>query len=303
MFASSATTLLKNRECQSNPNITRAEPDIPAVGFDGIDIDWEYPQNEDEANNFVLLLNETKSSLANYSSTLKKETPPFLLSAAVPAGPDNYSKLKISEMNQHLDFWNLMAYDYAGSWDVDSGHQANLYASTTNANSTPFNTHDAVQYYLKNGVESNKLILGMPLYGRAFTNTSGPGEKFTGVGPGSWQDGVWDYKALPRANSVVHYDSQAVASWSYDESTQTMISYDTPEVTGEKLKYIDKLGLGGAMWWEASGDKSDNTTKTTTVGDKSLVRIASQGLERLEQRLNVLDYPDSVYVNIRDGMD
>lgn len=268
-----------------------------AVGFDGLDIDWEYPADETEADNFVLLLNETKSALANYSSTLDSN-PHFLVTAAVPAGPDNYEKLKISGMDEHLDFWNLMAYDYAGSWDKDAGHQANLYPSTKNTNSTPFSTDAAVQYYLDKGVAPAKLLLGMPLYGRSFTKTEGPGKPFTGVGDGSWENGVWDYKVLPQSGAKVFYDNESVASWTYDESSQTMVSFDSPQVTKEKLKYIEKLGLGGTMWWEASGDKPSNTTD----GSGSLVKLAVDGLPKLEMSENVLDYPESQYENLKNGM-
>lgn len=68
-----------------------------------------------------------------------------------------------------------MAYDYAGSWDTVAGHGANLFVSNSNLASTPFNTDQAIDYYTSHGVASSNIVLGMPLYGRAFTGTSGPG--------------------------------------------------------------------------------------------------------------------------------
>jgi chitinase len=78
-----------------------------------------------------------------------------------------------------------------------------------------------------------------------------------------------------------------------------MVSFDSPEVVAEKLKYIKKLGLGGTMWWEANGDKVENSTSPT---NKSLVKTAVQSLARLDSSPNVLNYPESQYDNLKGGM-
>lgn len=175
-------------------------------------------------------------------------------------------------MDQYLDFWNLMGYDYAGSWDHVAGHQANLYPSTSNPKATPFSTSHAIQHYKSHGIASHKLVLGMPLYGRAFAATNGPGTASTRADGGSWEPGVWDFKALPQSGSEEHFDEEAVASWSYDPQSKLLISYDNAKVTERKEKYIRDEKLGGAMWWESSGDKK---------GDGSLIAKVSYNLSPL----------------------
>ena len=138
---------------------------VEDLGFDGLDIDWEYPKNDNEASDFVKLLHETRQALDNAAA--KRNHTKFLLTIACPAGAQNFSKLRVAEMDRYLDFWNLMAYDYAGSWDQRAGHQANLYPSKDHPETTPFSTSAALDHYTRHGVHPSKIVLGMPLYGRA----------------------------------------------------------------------------------------------------------------------------------------
>ncbi|QIX00530.1 hypothetical protein AMS68_006047 [Peltaster fructicola] len=269
------------------------------LGFDGLDLDWEYPKSTAEAKDYTALLAAIRQELDSYACTISSQ-PHFLLSIACPAGPSNCQWLDVKGMDQYLDFWNIMAYDFAGSWDATSGHQANIYASQQSPASTPFSIDHAVKWYMQQDVHPQKLVLGMPLYGRAFQNTDAPGCAYNGVGEGSWENGVWDYKALPHPSAQVHVDQRAVASWSYDPASRTMVSFDTPTIATHKVQYIKNRQLGGAMWWESSGDLPvDNPD--------SLINLVAQGLggfegRNMERSRNCLEYPHSKYDNLRNGM-
>lgn len=261
-------------------------------GFDGVDIDWEYPKDDTEAANMVLLLKAIRAELDSYSAQHANGYH-FQLSIAAPAGPEHFEKLHFKELGQVLDYVNLMAYDYAGSWSDFSGHDANLYPNPQNNNSTPFNTEDAIQAYVNGGVPAKKIVLGMPIYGRAFAQTEGLGKPFNGVGDGSWEKGIWDYKALPKAGTTVQCDDVAQGCYTYDAASKTLISFDTPGMVRTKVDYLKKKGLGGSMFWEASADKT---------GADSLIGTSHSSMGGLDATQNCLSYPASKYDNMKKGM-
>lgn len=265
---------------------------VKDLGFDGIDIDWEYPADDTQAGNFVLLLQEVRSQLDAYAAKYAPSSK-FLITVACPAGPTNYKVLHVSDMDKYLDAWNLMAYDYSGSWSNTSGHDANLYPNPKNMDATPFSTQAAITDYLAGGVPANKITMGIPVYGRSFEATSGLGQPYSGVGSGSWENGVWDYKALPKAGATEYFDDVAAASYSYDPATMELISYDTVAEVKLKASYIETNGLAGAMFWETSADKT---------GADSLISTTAGSFGTLEQSQNCLNYSGSVYNNMAAGM-
>lgn len=165
------------------------------LGFDGLDIDWEYPQNDVDAQSYVSLLRTVRAELDGLASKLSQPSR-FLLTVASSSGSSHYKQMRLNEMDRYVDFWNLMAYDFTGSWATVAGHQTNIFPSKNNTASTPFDAEAAVDYYTKSaGIMPQKVVLGMPLYGRVFAETAGPGSPYIGSGDTyDWEAGVWDYK-------------------------------------------------------------------------------------------------------------
>lgn len=173
----------------------------------------------------------------------------------------------------------------------------------------PISSSHAISWYTSQGLARNKIILGIPLYGRSFLNTQEPpGQPFSGIGPGSWEQGVYDYRALPLPGSTVRLDNRALASWSFDPQKRELISFEAEEVGRWKGEWILGEGLGGSMFWELSGDKGSEREgmeggegKTGQPG-RSLVRTVKEAMGQLDQRPNWLRYEGSQFANMRDGM-
>ncbi|KAF4964366.1 hypothetical protein FSARC_7691 [Fusarium sarcochroum] len=260
-------------------------------GFDGIDIDWEYPKNSREARNYVLILANLRKALDQYSKTNKLNYH-FLLTVATSAGANNYNIMDMKGMDPWLDGWHLMAYDYAGPWDTTTGHQSNVYLSTSNPVSTKFSTHQAISDYIAAGVPARKILMGMALYGRSFLNTDGLGKSYSGIG-GDNKEGTFLLKVLPRPGATQYFDSNVMATYTYDSKKRELVTFDNIASGKAKAGYISQNGLGGAFYWEASGDKS---------GSSSVVAGVRRAMGTVEKINNLLSYPTSKYDNLRAGM-
>ncbi|KAI1118883.1 glycoside hydrolase superfamily [Nemania sp. NC0429] len=261
-------------------------------GFDGVDIDWEYPTNEVEGDNLVKLVAACREAFDRYSF-YNHLSYRFLVTVASPAGPTSWKFVDLARMNRYVDIWHLMSYDYTGSWNPRSGHQANVFANKANTFSTPLNTDDAVRYYEAQGISGQKMVIGLPLFGRSFNGTSGLGQNYTSIGTGGPQPGVWYYKDLPKPGARERFDEVAKATYSYDPRSHELISYDDVRSTEFKARYIRDRRLGGAFFWEASGDRA---------GRGSLVNTMSRALDWHDRTPNNLRYPTSQYLNIRLGI-
>ncbi|RBQ79792.1 hypothetical protein VDGD_08741 [Verticillium dahliae] len=260
--------------------------------MDGIDVDWEYPNTPALNKQCVILLQELRQALDEYSAKHANGYH-FLLTFAAPAGSQNYGAFDLAAMDKSLDYWSLMAYDFAGSWDNTTAHASNIFPNPFNPVSTKSNINQAIDDYIKGGVAPAKFNLGIPLYGRGFNNTNGMGKPYHGVPVDSLgNQGTLMYKYLPLPGAKVEFDPIAQGTYSYDSKTRQLYSFDDIKSAGAKADYLQFRGLGGAMYWEGSGDKT---------GDESIVSYVAKKIG-LEKSQNLLWYPVSVYDNIRGNL-
>lgn len=233
-------------------------------GFDGADIDWEYPGFDahsgrpQDKEHFTLML-------AEIHRHAKAQNPPLLVTIAAPAGPHHYEKMEVANIHPYLDWINLMTYDFHGPWgggeDAVTNHLAPLYAPKQG--NPLFCGSAAVQYYLEQGVRAEKIILGLPFYGRSYGqvgrgNSNGLFSSYSGPGRGTHpqEPGMMAYYDIKKLFNTYSqgWDEQAQVPYLYNPHTKEFISFDNETSLRSKCDYIKRMGLGGAMIWELSLD-------------------------------------------------
>lgn len=140
---------------------------VPGI-FDGFDIDWEFPRRPQDRANFVALLKEFRDQLGAAG-------PGHILTAALPAGEQDFSLIDLPGAAAQVDFVNLLTFDYSGPFNNHTGFVSPL-VQTQFDPSTQFNVTFTVESYLNAGVPANKILMGIPFYsyGWAITGTSAP---------------------------------------------------------------------------------------------------------------------------------
>ncbi|MDJ0774146.1 MAG: glycosyl hydrolase family 18 protein [Mastigocoleus sp. MO_167.B18] len=268
---------------------TSAVDFMKEYGFDGIDIDWEYPvgggksgniNRPEDKHNYTLLLEELDKQIQVQEAQDNKD---YLLTIASPAGFDKTENYELAEMSQHLDWFNVMTYDYHGAWEKTTNHNAALYANSNDpsALADKYNVDSTIQNYLNAGVSPDKIVMGAPLYGRTWqgvssNNDGGLFQSATGAGPGSWENGMIDYKDLHNKletdkSYVRYWDDQAKVPYVYNAQKGFFSTYEDTQSLGHKLDYVQDNSLGGMFFWDASGDLAGNNSD-------SLINLAATQL-------------------------
>ncbi|WP_409182055.1 glycoside hydrolase family 18 protein [Amycolatopsis sp. VS8301801F10] len=223
--------------------------------FDGIDLDWEYP-------NACGLTCDTSGpdALKKLLAAVRaKFGSSKLVTAAITADGSNGGKLDLTDYAgaaQYVDWYNVMTYDFFGAWAAQGPTAP--HSPLTSYNGLPtqgFYSDAAIQKLKSKGVPASKLLLGIGFYGRGWTGVtqSAPGGTATGPAPGKYEQGIEDYKILKTKCPA----TGTVAGTAYAKCGSNWWSYDTPSTIAGKTAYARSQGLGGTFFWELSGDTTN----------------------------------------------
>ncbi len=253
---------------------------IDTYDFDGIDLDWEYPGfaahggSPADFNNFTLLLQDLRSALDLHSGITGKA---YLLTAAVGASETNMSNVDWNQVAPLLDIINLMSYDFFGTWDAITNHNAPLEAS---AQGDPeFNLRSTVNRLVNDrGVDPQKITVGMAFYGRSAITNGAPGLHVpsTGVADNTifaLDDGTPLYYniLLNQSQFTEHWDATAKVPYMLGTNSNTFLSYDNEQSIELKSQMVVEENLRGAIIWEITGDYLETSPGSGIIAGTPLV--------------------------------
>lgn len=225
--------------------------------FDGVDMDWEYPTcptgvdscggSPQDKQNFLQLIRE-----------LRKALPGQLLTMASHAGQNVVDQAyDLPALVQDLDWINVMTYDLHGSWEREALHHSPLRSGEG------LSTESAVQLYKSKGVPAEKIVIGVPTYGKSLkladqnnygykSGVAGAGE----AGPYSQEVGMLGYLEICEKVKSSGWKTGGATDdvGPYAYNGDQFVGFDDVETAQKKAKYALEQGLGGVMVWALGSD-------------------------------------------------
>ncbi|ERL93249.1 hypothetical protein D910_10545 [Dendroctonus ponderosae] len=198
----------------------------------------------------------------------KTGRPRLLLTMAVPAGIEYINKgYDVPKLTKYLDWMNILSYDYHSAFEPAVNHHAPLYSLEEDSEYNydgELNIDYTIKHYLKMGADPNKLVLGIPTYGRSYTLFNPEAYEI-----GSPADGPGDMGEATRENGYLAYyeicENVKNQDWEVEEpfpkamgpiafKDNQWVGYDDENIVRKKAEYVAENSLGGIMFWAIDND-------------------------------------------------
>ncbi len=244
--------------------------EVPGI-FDGVDVDWEYPEEVDKVN-FIALLGEFRRQLNSVDANL-------LLTVAMGDNRATYQHLDMPAVAMYVNQVGVMNYDYSGPWSKRTGLIAPLFSSPGDPEKSG-DVDSTIRGYLAAGVPASKLLLGLPFYAYSWEKVSQENHGLFQMGEPAHNDLPYSHIVAIQNDFTTYRDPKSLAPWLFDGTT--FWTYDDETSIAAKLKYARQQALGGVMIWELSGDTNDG----------KLLKVISERFANRDEDENNEDHSD-----------
>jgi GH18 family chitinase len=244
-----------------------------------LSLDYEFPLTKLQGGFLTKIVKEIKNVCGNL----------FKINVAV--GPNNTNHLDMldfSSLNNYVDSFEIMTYDYHGAWDNTTGHHTALYSNMNGVNDSSFknyfNVDSQVNYVLDKGINASKVKIGVALYGRYYTGVVFPdvvdptmpyfkvngGALPSGIDSSKFKNGIILYHDIITEVTAsngweLYYDTTAHAAFAINRAKGMFLSYDSLQSIDDKIAYAKSKNIGGIIIWDAIGAKGTDIVKHITT--------------------------------------
>jgi len=225
---------------------------VDASDYDGIDLDWEYPDTKDEVAGFDRLARRFRKEL---DAIGRKKNRPMVLTMAASSNAETLRWLGKELLLETMDWINVMTYDYAGPWTPYAGHNAPLHASSKQPGGKPRSTELSMRFLTEQqGIPADRLAVGIPLYGRGFAVSkpyaSTKDAPRTRVPGGNYSN----LARLIKEGWTRTWDEETGTPWLTSPDKSMVIGYDDARSVALKTEWAMKQGFRGVFFWQIGAD-------------------------------------------------
>jgi chitinase len=232
---------------------------VDGSDYDGIDLDWEYPDTEKEVVGFERLSRRFRKAL---DAIGVKKGRPMVLTMAASSNPGTLKWLAKDFLLETMDWVNVMTYDFTGDWTNYAGHHSPLFGSSKEPGGSPRSTESAMKYLIEQrGLPANRLAVGIPLYGRGFSVPE-PYASTKGVPKARLPQGDYGnlHKLLNAQGWTRKWDDETKNPWLFSPDHKVVIGYDDAESVKLKSEWAMKQGFRGVFFWQIAADRLPDGT-------------------------------------------
>ncbi len=250
---------------------------VDEADYDGIDLDWEYPNTKEEVVGFERLARRFREGIDAIGT---KKGRPMVQTMAASSNPGTLKWLDKEFLLATMDWVNVMTYDFTGDWTDYAGHHSPLFASSKPTKPERRSTEASMKYLLEvRGLPANRLAVGIPLYGRGFavaepyastkvlTTTRKPNGNYANL-----------HKLLNDQKWTRQWDDETKNPWLISPDRTLVIGYDDAESVALKAGWAMKQGFRGIFFWQVNGDRlPDGTNPLQEAARKAFDESAKPG--------------------------